>query len=329
MAQVISLREADRAPDRCRAVTSNGKRCRNRAVGDSGFCRMHLPAKPERIGPFDANLIRDALEFGRRRLTGEYAVDDFGFDEELVERFWAPLFRPLLQQYFRVDWKGIENVPANGAAVLVSNHAGTVPIDALVMKFGVLEEHPAHRHVRLLAADLAFRMPFLGPMARKMGNTLATSEDAYRLLSIGELVGVFPEGYKGVGKGWRERYRLQRFGRGGFIELALRARVPIVPVAIVGSEETYPMIADVKVLSRLFGLPYFPLTPFFPALGPLGLLPLPSKWVVEFGEPISLDEYDEDAWQDAMLVFNLTDRIRDAIQQMLYRNLMSRRSAFF
>jgi 1-acyl-sn-glycerol-3-phosphate acyltransferase len=329
VAQVISLRETDHQPGRCRAVTSNGKRCRNRSMGDSGFCRIHTPAKPERIGPFDANAIRDFLEFFRRRLTGEYEVDDFGFDSELVERFWSPLVRPLGKYYWRVDWKGVENVPAEGAALLVANHAGTVPLDALVMKFGVLEEHPQHRHVRLLAADLAFRMPFMGYMARKMGNTLATSEDAYRLLSIGELVGVFPEGYKGVGKGWRERYRLQRFGRGGFIELALRARVPIVPVAIVGSEETYPMIADVKVLSRLFGLPYFPVTPLFPALGPLGLLPLPSKWVVEFGEPISLEEHDEDAWQDAMLVFNLTDRIRDAIQQMLYRNLMSRRSAFF
>ncbi|MFN2545568.1 MAG: 1-acyl-sn-glycerol-3-phosphate acyltransferase, partial [Actinomycetota bacterium] len=243
MAQVISLRgEEERKPGRCRAVTANGKRCRNRSTADSGFCRIHLPAKPERIGPFDAGAIRDLLEFGRRRLTGEYEVDDFGFDAELVERFWAPLVRPLGKYYWRVDWKGMENVPADGAALLVANHAGTVPIDALVMKFGVLEEHPAHRHVRLLAADLAFRMPFVGPIARKMGNTLAASEDAERLLRAGELVGVFPEGYKGVGKGWKERYRLQRFGRGGFIELALKARVPIVPVSIVGSEETYPMI---------------------------------------------------------------------------------------
>ena len=329
MAQVISLREADHQPGRCRAVTSNGKRCRNRATNDSGFCRIHLPAKPERIGPFDAQVIRDFLEFARRRLTGDYEIDDFGFDAELVEKFWAPLFRPLGKYYWRVDWKGVSNVPSRGAALLVSNHAGTVPLDALVMKFGVLEEHPAHRHVHLLAADLAFRTPFIGPMARKMGNTLASSEDAERLLRGGELVGVFPEGYKGVGKGWKERYRLQRFGRGGFIELALKSRVPIVPVSIVGSEETYPMIADVKLLARLFGAPYFPVTPFFPLLGPLGLLPLPSKWIVEFGEPISLDEYETDAWMDTMLVFDLTDRIRDSIQQMLYRNLMSRRSTFF
>jgi 1-acyl-sn-glycerol-3-phosphate acyltransferase len=329
MAQVISLRETDHQPGRCRAITSNGKRCRNRSMGESGFCRIHTPSKPERIGPFDANAIREFLEFGRRRLTGEYDVDDFGFDAELVERFWAPLLRPLGKYYWRVDWKGVKNVPDEGAALLVANHAGTLPIDALVMKFGVFEEHPAHRHVRLLAADLAFKMPFVGPIARKMGNTLAIPEDAERLLRMGELVGVFPEGYKGVGKGWRERYRLQRFGRGGFIELALKTRAPIVPVSIVGSEETYPMIADAKVLARLFGVPYFPITPFFPLLGPLGMVPLPSKWIIEFGEPITLDDYDVDSWQDAMLIFDLTDRIRDSIQQMLYRNLMSRRGTFF
>jgi 1-acyl-sn-glycerol-3-phosphate acyltransferase len=132
-----------------------------------------------------------------------------------------------------------------------------------------------------------------------------------------------------VGKGYRERYRLQRFGRGGFIEVALRTGVPIVPIAIVGSEEIYPMLGNSKLLARIFGFPYFPITPTFPWLGPLGLVPLPSKWIVEFGEPIHLDGYDRDAWQDAMLIFELTDRIRDQIQQMLYRNVMARGSAFF
>ncbi len=197
------------------------------------------------------------------------------------------------------------------------------------MKFGVLGEHPAHRHVRLLAADLAFRMPVVGPMARKMGNTLACDEDSRRLLHSGELVGVFPEGYKGVGKGWKNRYRLQRFGRGGFVEVALRERVPVVPVAIVGSEETYPMIADGRPIAGLGGFPYFPITPFFPWFGPMGAIPLPSKWIVEFGEPIETKPFGRDAWQDAMLQFELTDRIRDTIQHMLYANLTKRRNAFF
>jgi 1-acyl-sn-glycerol-3-phosphate acyltransferase len=268
------------------------------------------------------------LEFARRRITGEYEVDDLGFDRELTEQVLLPLVRPLYDRYWRAEWIGLENVPLNGPALLVANHAGTVAVDAVVMKFGLLDKHPAHRHVRLLAADLVFRLPFISAVARKMGNTLACEEDTFRLLRAGEVVGVFPEGFKGVGKGWRNRYRLQRFGRGGFVQAALRARVPIVPAAIVGSEEIYPMIYDARALARLAGLPYFPVTPFFPLLGPLGLIPLPSKWVVEFGDPIHTDGFDEDAWQDAMQVFELTDRVRDTIQQMLHRNLMKRKKAF-
>jgi 1-acyl-sn-glycerol-3-phosphate acyltransferase len=197
------------------------------------------------------------------------------------------------------------------------------------MKFGILDKHPSRRHVRLLAADLAFRLPVVAPLARKMGNTLACDEDALRLLAAGELVGVFPEGYKGVGKGYKNRYKLARFGRGGFVELALKARVPIVPVAIVGSEEIYPMIHNAKSLARIGGLPYFPITPFFPWLGPLGLIPLPSKWIIQFGEPVRTDRYGKDAWEDGMLVFELADRVRDTVQQMLYENLMRRRNMFF
>jgi 1-acyl-sn-glycerol-3-phosphate acyltransferase len=329
MAQVIPIERGRREPDRCRALTAIGRPCRNKA-GASGFCRVHQPpTAPERIGPFDAEGVREILRFLGRRLTGDYWVDDFGFDPELTEKVFLPLARTMYRDYWRTEWLGLENVPSAGAALLVGNHAGTVPVDSLVMKFGVLAEHPAHRHVHLLAADLAFRMPVVAQMARKMGSTLACDEDAHRLLRAGELVGVFPEGYKGVGKGWKNRYRLQRFGRGGFVEIALRERVPIVPVAIVGSEEIYPMIYDAKLLARLGGFPYFPITPTFPWLGPLGLIPLPSKWVVEFGEPIHTEEFEPDAWQDAMLVFELTDRIRDAIQQMIYRNLVKRRSAFF
>jgi 1-acyl-sn-glycerol-3-phosphate acyltransferase len=188
---------------------------------------------------------------------------------------------------------------------------------------------PPHRHVRLLAADLAFRFSFLGALARKSGNTLACAEDAYRLLEEGELLGVFPEGYKGVGKSFRDRYKLQRFGRGGFIEIALRARSPIAPVAIVGSEEIYPMIHNAKTVARLFGFPYFPITPFFPWLGPLGTIPLPSKWLIEFGEPIRTEDMPEDAWQDPLTVFEMTDRVREEIQQTLHRNLRVRRSVFY
>ena len=313
---------------RCTATTASGRPCRNPAR-PNGFCAAHRPPEPPaKLGPIAGDAVERVLDFLARRLTGRYVVDEFGFDPELTERVIAPLVRPLHRRYFRVDWMGLERVPGDGPALLVGNHSGTLPMDALIMKFGLLDEHPAHRHVHLLAADLALAMPILGPLTRKTGNTLACTPDALRLLGAGELVGVFPEGFKGVGKGYRERYRLQRFGRGGFAELALRTGAPIVPVAIVGAEEIWPMIHDARTLARLFGLPYFPITPFFPWLGPLGAIPLPSKWVIEFGEPVTTDA-EPDAWQDAARVFELTDVVRDTIQQMLYRNLMRRSSTFF
>lgn len=328
MAQVIPIDRARREPDRCQALTAGGLPCRNRARSN-GFCTVHQPpAPPAHIGPFSASAVDEILQMIRRRLTGQYDIDEFGFDRELTERVFLPLARPLYRHYWRVEWSGLEHVPSVGAALLVANHGGTLPLDALVLKYGVQGEHPAHRHVRLLAADLAFRMPVVGALARKMGTTLACDEDALRLLAAGELVSVFPEGYKGVGKGWKNRYRLQRFGRGGFVELALKAGVPIVPISIVGAEEAYPMIANARPLARMLGLPYFPITPFFPWLGPLGALPLPSRWSVRFGEPIHTEAYEPGSWENAMLVFELTDHVRDVIQQMLFEDLMRRPSAY-
>ncbi|MGH2662152.1 MAG: 1-acyl-sn-glycerol-3-phosphate acyltransferase [Actinomycetota bacterium] len=329
MADVIPITGQRREPEleQCRAITAKGHRCRNRAVDADGYCGVHRAVRT--VAPPRDDRLEEILSFVRRRLTGGYDVDEFGFDPQLTEEVLAPIARVFHQRWWRVDWIGLGNIPSDGAALLVSNHAGTVPWDAIVMKFGVLDRHPAHRHVRLLAADLAFRLPFIGELARKSGNTLATEVDAYRLLEKGELLGVFPEGFKGVGKPFRDRYKLQRFGRGGFIEIALRARAPIVPVAIVGSEEIYPMLHNAKTLARLGGFPYFPVTPFFPWLGPLGLIPLPTKWVIEFGEPIPTDDVAEEAWQDPLTVFEMTDRVRDEIQQMLYRNLMRRRSVFY
>ncbi|WP_323747171.1 lysophospholipid acyltransferase family protein [Catenulispora pinisilvae] len=270
-----------------------------------------------------------ALAFLRRRVTGDYEVDEFGFDPDLNDNVLMGVLRPLYDKYFRVEVSGIENVPAQGGALIVANHSGTVPVDALMTQVALLDHHPARRHLRMLAADLVFTLPFVGELSRKMGHTLACNPDAERLLRTGEVVAVFPEGFKGVGKPFSQRYRLQRFGRGGFVSAALRTGVPIIPVSIVGAEEIYPKLADLKPLARLLGLPYFPITPTFPLLGPLGMVPLPTKWHIAFGEPIPTAGYDPSAADDPMLVFDLTDQVRETIQDTLYRLLLQRRSVFF
>ncbi len=266
------------------------------------------------------------LAFWRRRLTGDYPVDEYGFDAEVTERFVLAALRPLARSWFRIEVRGAENIPGTGGALIVSNHSGTIPVDGLMTMVSV-HDHTG-RFLRPLGADLVFRLPVVSALARKSGATLACQEDAERMLRGGELVGVWPEGFKGVGKPYAERYKLQRFGRGGFVSAALRTGVPIVPLAVVGAEEIYPMIGNVPALARLLGLPYVPITPLFPWLGPLGLVPLPSKWLLEFGEPMRTDDYDAGAADDPMLVFDVTDQVRETIQQTLYRLLMDRDSVF-
>lgn len=268
------------------------------------------------------------MEFARRRLSGEYAVDDFGFDPELTDKVLLALVRPVYRSWFRVETSGLENVPDDSGALVVANHSGVIAWDALMTQVALHDEHPAHRHLRMLGANLVFQTPFVGELARKAGHTLACHPDAERLLTAGELVGVWPEGFKGIGKPYSQRYRLQRFGRGGFVAAALRTRSPIIPTAIVGGEETYPMIGNVKPVARLLGLPYFPVTPTFPWLGPLGMVPLPSKWLIHFGEPIPTDGFPDGAADDPIVVFNLTDQVREQIQQSLYTLLVKRPSVF-
>ena len=282
-------------------------------------------ARPER-DEWDRR-VAGTLAFLRRRLTGEYEVDEFGFDRELTDQIFHPALRPLYRDWFRTEVSGVEHLPTDGPALVVANHSGTVALDASLLALCVHDETPGSRYLRLLGADLIFRLPFVSEMTRKTGSTLACHPDAERLLRAGELVGVFPEGFKGIGKGYAERYKLQRFGRGGFVSAALRTGTPIVPVAIVGAEETYPMIGNIKPLARLLGTPYFPVTPTFPWLGPLGLIPLPSKWMIHFGEPISTEGYVEDA-DDPSVIFNLADLVRERIQAMLHELLVLRGDPF-
>jgi 1-acyl-sn-glycerol-3-phosphate acyltransferase len=271
--------------------------------------------------------VAEWLAFLRRRLTGQYEVDEFGYDAELTDQVLLAGLRPLAEKWFRVEVRGIENIPDTGSALIVANHSGTMPIDGLITQL-IVADH-TNRPLRTLAADLVFRTPFVGELSRKAGATLAGNDDAERLLRAGNLVGVWPEGFKGLGKPFSERYKLQRFGRGGFVSAAMRTGVPIVPCSIVGAEEIYPLVGNIASLARLLGVPYIPVTPFFPLLGPLGMVPLPSKWLIEFGEPIRTDEFPEGAADDPMLVFNVTDQVRETIQQTLYALLMQRRSVFF
>ncbi|MGA9148864.1 MAG: lysophospholipid acyltransferase family protein, partial [Candidatus Nanopelagicales bacterium] len=211
--------------------------------------------------------VAEFLAFLRRRVTGDYEVDEFGYDRELTDRVLNAPLRPLYSKWFRVETRGLENIPDTGGALIVANHSGTVAIDSLMTSIALLDHHPARRQLRMLGANLVFQTPVVGEYARKSGSTLACAPDAERLLNKGELVGVWPEGFKGVGKPFSERYKLQRFGRGGFVSAALRTKSPIIPCAIVGAEEIYPMISNAKTLARIMGVPYFPITPTFPWLG--------------------------------------------------------------
>nr|WP_238355360.1 lysophospholipid acyltransferase family protein [Kribbella sandramycini] len=295
-------------------------------VGGFDFVGLERAVR-ELFGAEGERRVAEWLAFLRRRLSGGYEVDEFGYDSDLTDQVLLPLLRPLAEKWFRVEVRGVENIPDTGSALIVANHSGTMPLDGLITQL-IVADHTG-RPLRTLAADLVFRTPFVGELARKGGATLAGNDDAERLLRQGNLVGVWPEGFKGLGKPFAERYKLQRFGRGGFVSAAMRTGVPIVPCSIVGAEEIYPLVGNLASLARLVGVPYIPVTPFFPLLGPLGMVPLPSKWLIEFGEPIRTDDFPDGAADDPMLVFNVTDQVRETIQQTLYTLLVQRRSVFF
>jgi 1-acyl-sn-glycerol-3-phosphate acyltransferase len=268
-------------------------------------------------------------KWGRLAMRGRSEeVDDFGFDP-IYEQKARSVLEFLYTRYFRVETTGIERVPSRGRCLLVANHSGTLPLDGVMLKTAVKLEHGAPRDLRWLTEDFIYHMPYLGSMMNRLGAVRACQENAERLLSKEQLVAVFPEGVKGIGKLFSERYRLQRFGRGGFIKLCLRAQTPIVPVAVVGAEETNPLLFRVEYLSKALGLPYVPVTPTFPALGPLGLLPAPTKWQIHFGEAIDFSAHGRDAADDELLVGRLAERVRATIQGMLDRAVGARKSVFF
>lgn len=252
-------------------------------------------------------------------------VDEFGMDLHMVERI-KPFLDFLYFKYWRVRTTGISNIPNEGQALVVSNHSGTVPYDGAMLGIAVANEHPVRQDTRFLVEDFVFHMPVLGSLIYRIGGVRACPENAERLLSTGHLVVVFPEGVKGIGKYFKDRYKLQRFGRGGFIKLCIKTKSPLIPVGIVGAEEIHPIIFKSNSLSKIIGVPYLPITPTFPHLGLLGCIPFPSKWSIHFGKPIDFSKYEQSTLQDEITIHKLSEMVRDHIQNILYEQLKRRRS---
>jgi len=319
---LIRRRELDEGEDEEREAIPSERRPGSLAKASSA-----PPAVAEVPAPAADDFI--SRKWGRnalRNLAEDF--DDFGLDPTF-ERRVLPAVEFLYRNYFRTSVEGIENVPAEGRCIVVANHSGALPLDGPMLRAALRIEHPQKRDLRWLAEDFVYYLPFAGVFMNRVGAVRACPENAERLLEKESLVAVFPEGVHGIKKLFRERYHLQRFGRGGYIRLCLRMRAPIVPCAIIGGEEASPLLYRLEGLTELLGLPYLPITPTFPFLGPVGLLPAPTKWRMRFGEPIHFDSYGPEAADDHVLVGRLSERVRSAIQAMLDSGLRERRSVWF
>jgi 1-acyl-sn-glycerol-3-phosphate acyltransferase len=258
------------------------------------------------------------------------AIDDWGRSETAFQ-LAEPILNFYYRYWFRVELEGIENVPASGGALLVSNHSGALPPDAPMIMQAIRTEHPRPRPVYMLGEHWFKGYPGVGMMANKIGLVAAHPANAQRLLrDEGRLALVFPEGQKGSRKLYWQRYRLRRFGRGGFVKTAMRAGVPIVPIAVVGAEEAMPIFAHVPLLQRITGLIYFPVNHAFPHFGlAAGLMYLPAKFKIRFLSPVDLGAYGPDDAEDVALVQSLAERIRATIQREVDDLVSSRTSVWF
>jgi 1-acyl-sn-glycerol-3-phosphate acyltransferase len=256
-------------------------------------------------------------------------VDEWGRSEHMRE-LARSLYDPLYRRWFRAEWEGLENIPATGGALLVSNHAGAIPSDAPVIMHGI--ETELGRPVYGLADHLLKAIPVVGVLWSRVGGVAAHPENAYRLLREQEqLVLVFPEGTKGPGKTYNERYRLRRFGRGGFVEIAMRAGVPVIPIAVVGAEESMPILFKLPNVARAMGLPYVPITANHVAFGPLlgTVLYFPTKFKLRVLDPVRFDvPPDQDRYSKSRIM-DEAEAIRVSIQDNLYDMLRARQSIWF
>src|SRR3954449_12139778 len=278
---------------------------------------------------------RDEADELRRYLAPietDRQVTDWGRSERVEGFFDRTLIDFYYNLWFRCEVEGIEHVPDTGGALLVSNHSGALPPDAPMIAKAIKEEHPHPRPLHLTVEHFFKGYPGLSMLIPKIGGVPAHPANVHRLLcDEQQLVLVFPEGRKGSEKLYKERYRLRRFGRGGFVEAAMRAGAPIVPVAVVGAEEAMPIFAHVSALQKLTGLIYFPITPTFPHLGLLGALGyLPAKFKIRFLPPVPTDDLGEERpWEDQALVQTIAHDIRATIQDELFDMVGQRRSVWF
>ncbi|HEX6243608.1 MAG TPA: lysophospholipid acyltransferase family protein [Polyangiales bacterium] len=270
--------------------------------------------------------VRQYGAHGLRNLSAD--VDEYGLDPH-VEDQARPWLEGLCTRYFRLSLEGAERIPSSGRALLVANRAGSVPWDGLMLRTALRMQRPELSPLRWLAEDSVIHYPFLGTFMNRVGAVRACPENAERLLSQDRLVAAFPEGAQGSQKLFRDRYRLQRFGRGGYVKLALKLNAPILPTAIIGGEEVNPLLGRLSLFRRGEGADYLPITPTFPWLGPLGLLPAPVKWRVIVGDPVDLSAYGPEAADDALLVHRLNEQIRSLLQALVDQAQRSRRSVLF
>lgn len=295
--------------------------------------RGRFPAPGSRRSPRDGidwqglwqTLRRQASTLGMTERSAQ--VDEFGLDPVVLDRArW--LLDGLYDRYFRVELGGIEGLPERGPCLLVANHSGVLPYDGLMLSHAIERHHPGRERPRFLIADWLVTLPFVQPFLARVGGVRACPENARRLLEAGRFVIAFPEGVKGATKPFRERYRVKRFGRGGVVRLALETGAALIPVGIAGAEEVHPLLFKAELPARPLGLPFLPVTPTFPWLGPLGLVPAPSKWVIHLGEPIALPPVGSDATRDELLLSRLNQELRQCVQQLVDRARRDRKSVF-
>lgn len=286
--------------------------------------RVGHEAETDELFEWFEQLRRTAGAIGVRERSGE--IDDFGMDREYI-REAAPILDLLRTRWWRIAVEGTDAIPPEGPVLFVANRSGLLPWDGLMLADEVARRRDGDRP-RFLIADWLITLPWVQPALARLGGVRACRENALRLLQTGRSVIAFPEGAKGATKVYRERYRVQRFGRGGVVRLAADLGVPLVPVAIVGAEEANPILFKVERAVRPFGIPFVPVTPTFPWLGPLGLLPLPAHWRIAFGEPIDPARFGVDAASDEIAVARLNEELRRQIQQQLRVLLRERPNAF-